>query len=405
MTSKTLKDIIIIGGGITGSSLACALGNLGMRVAVIDKKHIKDRTSRVFDGRATAVAQSNKQMFSIIGVWKHLENKVAPIQEIRVADGHSPRHLHFDSQDVNSEALGYMVENRILNKAVLNSCFNNRNITYISPATILNIHRQRERVLVQLTDGTKMESPILVGADGRNSFVRRFAKIPVKGWPYDQTSLVCTISHEKPHYNVAHEHFFPSGPLAILPLPGKRSSIVWTENATDGENFMALDEQEFLLELTKKVGEFLGKLKLLGSRTSYPLSIQFAKTRISNRIALIGDAAHTIHPIAGQGLNLGLRDVAALAEILTDAHRLGLDLGSNYVLRRYEKWRSFDTVAMLAATDGLNTLFSNHITPIKFLRSVGLAAVNNNIHMKRLFMKQAMGFTGHLPKLLKGATL
>ena len=398
-------DVLIVGGGPVGGSLACALASAGISSVVIDRAPAKKLLAPGFDGRATAVAQGPKKMLEQIGVWRTLSTDVAPILDIRVADGQSRLFLHYDHEDVGEEALGYMVENRRLRHAVLTAAAEVSAVTYLAPAKIDVLERTETVVTAALKGGDHITANLIIGADGRESFVRDHAGLTLTQWSYHQSGIVCTVAHEKPHHNIAHEHFYPAGPFAILPLIGNQSSIVWTESEADAADLLALPDDDFISELAQRAGDFMGALAVVGPRWSYPLSLQYTKTSTAPRLALAGDAAHGIHPIAGQGLNMGLRDVAALAEVLADARRLGLDIGSGQVLRKYDRWRRFDNTMMLASTDGLNKLFSNDIAPIRMARDLGLAAVNRAGPLKKFLMRQAMGLTGTLPRLLKGESL
>ena len=398
-------DILIVGGGPVGGSLACALASAGISSVVVDRVPAEELLAPIFDGRATAVAQGPKKMLEQIGVWQALGTEVSPIRDIRVADGQSHFFLHYDHADVGEDALGYMVENRCLRHAVLTAATDSPAVTYLAPAEIDALEQKETVVIARLKGGNYITAPLIIGADGRNSFVRDHAGLSLTQWPYHQSGIVCTVAHEKPHHNIAHEHFYPAGPFAILPLTGNRSSVVWTESEADAAHFVDLPDDDFVWELTQRAGDFMGALEVVGPRWSYPLSLQYTETSTAPRLALAGDAAHGIHPIAGQGLNMGLRDVAALAEVLADYGRLGLDIGSAHVLREYDRWRRFDNTMMLASTDGLNRLFSNDIAPIKMARDLGLAAVNRAGPLKQFLMRQAMGLTGTLPRLLKGEPL
>jgi len=394
-------DVLIVGGGLVGATQAIALGQAGLSVLVVDRLIARGQLDEGFDGRASAIAQAPKRMLERLGVWQHL-TEATPILDIRVADGDSLLFLHYDHQEIGDQPLGYMVENRHMRQALFARLAELTSVRYLAPAEINDITRDENNVRVRLKDGVQLRAALIIGADGRSSQVREHAKIPLTRWSYDQTGIVCTIAHEKPHNNVAHEHFYPSGPFAILPISGNRSSIVWTERDKNVPGLMALDDAAFTKELAARFGDFMGDLKLNGPRWSYPLDLQFARNYSDKRLAVVGDAAHGMHPIAGQGLNVGLRDVAALAEVLIDAHRLGLDIGASHVLRGYDQWRRFDTTVMLALTDGLNRLFSNDLAPVRLARDVGLAAVNKSGPLKKVFMRHAMGAAGRLPKLLKG---
>ena len=394
-------DLLIVGGGLVGAALAAALAKGGLRVIVIDQVDQRRQLDAAFDGRASAIAQAPKRMLDHLDVWQHL-TAATPILDIRVADGASRLFLHYDHQDIGDAPLGYMVENRHLRAALFAALNELDGITYLAPAEIAELTRRPDGVRLNLADGTELAAPLLIGADGRNSWVRRQTEIAVTRWGYHQTGIVCTVAHEKPHNNVAHEHFLPAGPFAILPISGDRSSIVWTERDELVPGLMGLGDAAFLGELTGRFGDFMGKLELTGPRWTYPLELQFAHRAVDRRLALVGDAAHGMHPIAGQGLNIGLRDVAAIAEVLIEARRLGLDIGAGHILERYERWRRFDSMLMLALTDGINRLFSNDFAPLRLARDFGLAAVNRSGPLKRLFMRHAMGEAGRLPKLLRG---
>ena len=402
---KHFTDVLIVGGGPVGGSLACALASAGVSSVLVDRAPADKFLDPSFDGRATAVAQGPKKMLEKIGVWRLLGANVAPIQDIRVVDGHSRLFLHYDHEDVGEDALGYMVENRCLRHAVSMAATAVPAVTVMAPAEIDELERTETAVTAKLKGGDYLTASLVVGSDGRNSFVRNHAGLKVTHWPYHQSGIVCTIAHEKPHNNIAHEHFYPAGPFAILPLTGNRSSIVWTESAADSADLMSLSEVDFISELAHRAGDFMGALEVVGPRWCYPLSLHFTETSVASRLALAGDSAHGIHPIAGQGLNMGLRDVAALAEVMADAHRLGLDIGSADVLLKYDRWRRFDNTTMVASTDGLNRLFSNNIAPLRLARDLGLAAVNRLGPLKKVIMRQAMGLTGTLPRLLRGEPL
>ena len=406
MKKKQLyTDVLIVGGGLVGGSLACALAEAGLKSIVVDKSRIGDQDNREFDGRATAISQTTKKMLDVINIWSGLSGKSAPIFDIRVADGKSPFFLHFDHTDLTGDPLGYMVENRYLRRAIFQETSRREEIDYLTPVKLNKIIRNVDGVTAILADGRAINSVLVVGSDGRSSYVRQSAGIEVVQWSYRQTGIVCTVAHEKPHNNIAHEHFYPAGPFAILPLPGKRSSIVWTENQEEAKFLVELSSNEFLYELSERFGDFLGSLKLVGPRSTFSLHLHFTKSSTAQRLALVGDSAHGLHPVAGQGLNMGLRDVAALTEVLVDAARLGLDFGASNTLRQYDRWRRFDNTLMLAATDSLNRLFSNDVLPVRAARRLGLAAVNTSSLLKKIFMRQAMGLTGNLPRLMKGEPL
>jgi 2-octaprenyl-6-methoxyphenol hydroxylase len=403
-------EILIVGSGMVGSSLAIALSGAGFKVVLVDQVKPAVQLGSEFDGRASAIAATPQKMLCQIGIWQHLKKNFMPIKDIRVADGGSRLFLHYKHEDVLYEALGFMVENRHFRHACIAKIIKDKNILFLAPSTIDKISCGVGGVSAILTDGTKIDANLVVGADGRGSQVRKIAKISCTRRSYNQTAIVLTVDHTLSHNNVAHEHFLPAGPFAILPLRGargakNRSSIVWTENSERAKVIMNLSQANFTNEFNHRFGEHLGDTTFVGPRWSYPLSYQYVETRVSQRLALVGDAAYGIHPIAGQGLNLGLRDVAALAEVLTDARRLGLDIGNTTILEKYQSWRGFDSAVMLATTDVLNRLFSNDISPIKEFRDFGLAAINKLSPVKNFFMLHAMGSSGNLPRLLKGEPL
>jgi len=398
-------DVLVIGGGLVGGPLACALAGAGLKVVVVDGETPQAALAPSFDGRASAVALAPQRMLAAIGLWPEIEPYAAPIKQIRVSDGASPLFLHYDHQELGDEPLGWIVENRALRQAIQKGLDARANVRWIAPAKAVKVTRGAERVEALLADGRRIEAALAVAADGRASPLRQAAGIEVTSWSYAQTAIVCTLEHEKPHFDTAQEHFLPAGPFAILPLTGNRSSVVWTEKSYLAGAIMAQSDQDFQRELESRFGDYLGRLTLEGPRFSYPLSLQMANAYTAQRLVLIGDAAHAMHPVAGQGMNMGLRDVAALAELLVDAKRLGQDLGDAQILSRYERWRRFDNLLMLGLTDSLVRLFSNDVAPVKWARNLGMAAVNRLPPLKHFFMRHAMGLVGELPRLLKGEAL
>jgi 2-octaprenyl-6-methoxyphenol hydroxylase len=395
-------DIIINGGGLVGLALGCALGDAGLHIAVIDRDDPATMLDAPYDGRSSAIAWASQQALATIGVWDHVAAQAQAMLDIRVSDGASPLFLHYDHSELDGEPFGYMVENRHMRQALHARAAEIPTLELMAPQSATQISRFDNGVDVQLSNGRELRARLLVGAEGRLSPSREEAGIQVNGWSYHQVGIVCTVRHEQPHQGIAQERFLPSGPFAILPLVGNRSSLVWTETEAMAPVMMALDDDAFLAEIGKRFGDYLGELELEGPRWSYPLSLQIADRYIDQRLALAGDAAHGMHPIAGQGLNVGLRDVAALTEVLVDAARLGLDIGAPDVLDRYQRWRRFDNATLLAVTDVLNRLFSNDIEPLHLARDIGLAAVNKMPDLKKLFMRHARGTVGKLPKLLNG---
>jgi len=313
--------------------------------------------------------------------------------------------LHYDHHDVGDEPFGYMIENRATRRGLFEQAKTLPALQLLSPARVASLERSVSAVEARLEDGTTIRARLAVGAEGRQSPTRESAGISVSNTPYGQTAIVCTVAHEYEHNGVAVEYFLPSGPFAMLPMTDRRMNIVWTERSELAPGFMALDDDAFLVELHRRFGDWLGEIELTGPRFAYPLSLQHAERYTDRRLALIGDAAHGIHPIAGQGLNLGLRDVAALAEAIMDARRLGLDIGGADMLARYERWRRFDTVLLAGVTDALNRLFSNDIPPVRLARDIGLAAVDRLPPLKKFLMRHAMGAVGDLPRLVRGDAL
>ena len=401
----TETDVLIVGGGLVGGTLAVALASAGLGAAVIERDDPAALLDAGFDGRASAIAHASQRMLQTLGLWDRIAPEAAPILDIRVSEGESRLFLHFDHREAGDEPFGHMVENRMIRTAIHEKLPTMPNVRLFAPAGLASLERHADGVIARLDDGNVIRARLAVAADGRNSRLRRDAGIHTTGWGYGQTGIVCTVEHEHAHGNVAQEHFLPAGPFAILPLTKNRSSIVWTERADLAPTMMALPDTEFLAELGARFGDFLGRLSLAGPRWSYPLSLQFAAAATARRLALVGDALHGMHPIAGQGLNMGLRDVAALAEVLCETKRHGLDLADGAALARYARWRRFDNFVMLASTDWLNRLFSNDIRPVRNLRNLGMSLWGSVGPLKRLSMRHAMGTLGELPRLLRGQSL
>jgi 2-octaprenyl-6-methoxyphenol hydroxylase len=398
-------DILVVGGGLVGGPLACALAEAGFSVVVVDAEDPATATNAAFDGRASAVALAAQRVLVAIGLWPAIAPMAAPILQIRVADGHSPLFLHYDHLALGDEPFGWIVENRAMRAAILARMAALPDLRLFAPARIGALTFDAHRAGGTLPDGTRISAALAVAADGRPSPTRKAAGIGVTGWDYGQTAIVCTVTHEQPHEGTAYEHFLPAGPFAILPMTGNRSSVVWTERTRLAGAILAQDEAGFLDDLRPRFGDFLGAIRLEGPRFAYPLSLQFANAYTGRRLAVVGDAAHGMHPVAGQGMNMGLRDVAALAEVLVEARRLGVDPGSAMPLDRYGRWRRFDNMLMLGLTDGLVRLFSNNLPPLRLARDLGLAAVNRLPPVKRFFMRHAMGLVGELPRLMRGEAL
>lgn len=403
-------DVVIVGGGMAGMSLGAALAGSSLSVAIVERMDPAVLKDAAFDGRTTSIAQGSAQVLRGIGLWPLVEAGAEPILDIRVADGHpargiSPLFLHYDHTEVGTDPFGYIIENRDLRDGLFRLAAGLPTLEILAPARVDETVRRADGASVSLSDGRRLECALVVGADGRNSPLRNAAGIQATAFRYDQTAIVCTVKHERAHAGVAVELFLPGGPFAMLPMTGDRTNIVWTERTDLASAYMALDDTAFLQEVRRRFGDWLGDLELAGPRFSYPLGLMHASRYTDRRLALISDAAHAIHPIAGQGLNLGIRDVAALAEAIVDAVRLGLEPGDATVLARYEAWRRVDNTILVAVTDLLNRLFSNDVPPIRAARDLGLAAVGKVPPLKRLFMRHAMGVVGDLPRLVRGEAL
>lgn len=397
-----LFDVTVIGGGMVGMTAAIGLARHGFQVAVVDRAPVGDLTAVEYDGRSSALAFATCRMLDALGIWDHMAPFAQPINEIRVSDGPSLLHLHFDHKALGDGPLGHMVENRHTRLALFERVKSFDNIRLFMEQSVSSIETAAEETTVSLTSGITLHSKLLLGADGRNSMVRKKAAISVSTFEYQQHGIVCSIEHEISHQGIAHERFLPSGPFAILPLTGNRSSLVWTEKSHLVDTIMGLSDRAFTAEIQRRTGDFLGDIKPIGGRWAYPLTLQYADTYTDTRLVILGDAAHGIHPIAGQGLNLGLRDVAALIETLSDAATVGLDIGSEQTLDTYSSWRHTDNAALISVTDLLNRLFSNDIGPVRTARDVGLAVVEQIPPLKNFFMSHARGTVGDLPKLLQG---
>jgi 2-octaprenyl-6-methoxyphenol hydroxylase len=409
--SMDKADILIAGAALNGLAAAVALaGPRALRpldILILDQADPTKFARDSFDGRASAITASSRRMLEALGIWDEIAPHAEPMRDIIVTDSKPgaaarPALLHFGEGDHDGEASAYMVENRHLYAALLDAAIASPTIRLKTQARIASYDfgPGLARIATDAQDDAK--GSLLIAADGRGSPARKAAGIEIHGWSYDQSGIVTTVAHERPHGGRAEEHFLPSGPFAILPLTHDRSSLVWTERSEEALRIMALDDENFLAELSHRFGGHLGELSLAGPRHVYPLSMQIAKSFVGERLALIGDAAHVIHPIAGLGFNLGLRDVAALAESVSEAVKLGLDPGSGAVLETYARWRRFDTVMTAVATDGLTRLFSNDNSALRVVRGMGLRAAGSLGALKGFFMREAAGETGRLPKLLQG---
>lgn len=400
------SDILIVGGGLAGPTLALALARSGFSVTVIDALEEKIRRNAAFDGRSYAVALTSCRLLQGVGLWPALADDAQPILDIKVSDGRagegpSPFFMHFDHRDLGSDPMGHMIEDRHIRRALLDAMEAEPKVTHLSGETVTDHVPDTAGVAVTLANGQTLRGRVLIGADGRQSGTATRTGIKRTGWEYGQTALVCALKHEKPHNGIAHQFFMPAGPLAILPLKGNRSAIVWSETAEQAAAVNAMDDADYLQVLMPRFGSFLGEISLAGKRYTYPLNLSLAHRLIADRTALIADAAHGVHPIAGQGLNAGMRDIAALADVFGDAKRLGEDIGSSAVLKRYEEWRRFDNAALAVATDSFNRLFSNDNALLRMGRDVGMGVINALPGIRRSFMREAAGLNGDLPRLMQ----
>ncbi len=401
-------DTVVLGGGLVGSALALALARHGIESALLDPLPAEVRADPEFDGRAYAVAPGSANLLRALGIWDGVGRHAEPVRRISVADradGPLPAAaLHFDPAEGDQETLGWILEDRFLRGALLRAVANAPGIEHRAPARSDAVRLAPTGAEVDLA-GETLRSALVLACDGRRSATARAAGIGYLSWDYPQTGLVCAIEHERPHGGEAHQAFFAGGPFAQLPLPGNRSSIVWSEAKARADEIAALDDAAYTAEIARRLGGRLGEVRLAGRRWAYPLGLALATCYARPRLAVAGDAAHGVHPIAGQGLNMGLRDVAALTEVLVEAARRGEDIGALDVLRRYERWRRFDATAMTLGMDGLNRLFSTGVGPAQALRNAGLHMVARLAPARRFFMSEAAGLSGDVPRLLSGQTI
>lgn len=411
-------DVLIAGAGMAGATAALACAHAGLRVVLVDPLPFSAMVEETFDGRASAIAWSSFRQWRVLGVGDALAPHACGIDHILVTDGKTPgassgrglpAFLHFDAAEIadrsDGEPMGWMIENRRTRAALADAILASKEITVLAPASVASVDPGPAGAEVTLADGRKFHASVVVAADGKGSAIREAAGISMSGWEYGQCGVVATVRLAEPHNGVAHEYFLPGGPFAILPLTEQRASLVWTEPKDRAGALRTASDAAFHAHLQRRFGEFLGAVRTEGPRFVYPLSMWLADRMTAPRIALLGDSAHAIHPIAGQGLNLGLKDAAALAEVLSEAARLGEDIGSEAVLERYAAWRRFDNVAVTAATDVFNRLFSNDNPLLRAARGTGIAAVNRMGPARRFFMAEAGGSVGDLPRLLRGEAL
>ena len=397
-------DAIVVGGGLAGAATALGLAHAGLGVIALDADAATADHAAAFDGRAYAVALGSQRFWNAVGVWPDVAEHAEPMVDVlvsdgRVSEGASPLFMHLDHRELAEGLYGYMIEDRHLRPALVDHLA--AEVDYRTGVRVASVAYETGRAIATLDDGQTLAAPLLVACDGGNSPIAAAAGIRRIKWNYDQNGLVCAVGHELPHHGVAHEMFLPGGPFAILPLRGNRSSLVWTERTGEATRIHALSDEGYVAELEKRFGDFLGAITLEGGRWTYPLRLSLAHEYIRPRLALTGDAAHAVHPIAGQGLNLGVRDAAALAEVVGDALRTGEDIGAFDVLERYQRWRRFDSTALALSMDALNRVFSNDISPLRAVRDLGLAAMNHLPGARRMFMRTATGLTGEVPKLMQ----
>ncbi len=402
---KVDSDIIIIGGGLNGLLMAVAAAKIGFSTTVLDSKKKEGCGQNRFDGRSYALALSSIRLLKNLNIFEDIKDKSQAILDIKILDGKliqgpSQFCLHFDNNEIHDGPMGQMVEDRFIRKTLLSIISKSDEIDYKLNSKVTEHEKQNGYISITLNNGKKLNTRLLVGADGRNSEIAKRAEIKKSGWKYNQSALVCAIEHENEHNGIAWQYFLPSGPLAVLPMTGKRSSIVWTEQNTNAKAINLFDETEYMKILKSRLGNFLGEFKIIGKRHSYPLELSIADRFIDERLALIGDAAHSVHPIAGQGLNAGLKDIAVLAHIIQDAHRRGEDFGSLGVLNRYQEWRRFDSVQLAFSTDLFNKLFSNENEALRLARNFGIKLLDSMPVAKRNIIKEAAGITGELPRLM-----
>ena len=398
-------DIAIVGGGLNGQTAALALARAGFDVVIVERGDPAAKLTDAFDGRVSSIAYGSKLVLDALGAWDGMADHGEPILEIRVSDRDAPLFLHYDHADVGDEPLGWILENRFIRRALDATLAATPGVRVLAPAEVTDMTRDGNGASLAMADGASLACSLVVACDGAMSPLRTRAGISHWNHAYHQQGIVCTVRHERPHRGIAHERFLPSGPFAILPIPGNLASLVWTEKDAIANRVMTLERDDILEEITWRFGDFLGELELVGPVWNYPLRLVLADRYTDHRFALLGDAAHAIHPIAGQGFNLGIRDCAVLAEVLADGRRLGLEPGDASLLANYARWRRTDMMALVAVTDSLNRLFSNALPPVALARDLGLAAVNRVPPLKKLFMRHAMGTVGKLPRLMRGESL
>ncbi len=411
MFNKNLDyDAVIVGGGHAGLTTSVALAKLGFKVAVIAPLEVTQKVADIGDGRALAISEAPRKMLELLGIWQRLEGKHQPMQSVHILDGNPGNILQDALLEFNNneqDAVAHVTESGHLLGAMWDAAQAEKNIDIKKLRKVERFVTDKTQVRIWLDDDSELTAGLIIAADGRGSMVREQLDIKTFGWGYGQTAIVCPVAHEKPHGGAAYEHFYPSGPFASLPLPDgakgeHRSSLVWAEEPEFAEQLMQSDDDTFNAEMVKRFGLHLGEVKLCGDKFCYPLGLKIAHEYMKPRAVLIGDAAHGIHPIAGQGLNMGLRDIAVLAEVMAEARNLGLDFTSYTVLNKYQQWRRFDVLTHAAFAEVINRLFSNDIAPVRFVRDLGLRLVDGIKPVKEFFNNEAAAQSGELPSMLKG---
>lgn len=403
--SSERTEVIVLGGGLTGLALAAALGAADMPTVVLEHGDYDDILSAPYDGRVTAIARGSRLFLDAIGAFAEMSAAAEPILDIVVHEAGSPVRVHYEGLAIDGDPLGWIVENRVIRRALYHRVASLPAVRLRPRARVAAIERDLCSVDVRLEDGSLIRGSLLAICEGRMSATRERLGIRARRWQYGQTAIVCTLAHERPHFGLAIERFFPDGPFALLPMQGDRSSIVWALEDAKAAAVRGLEDEDFIAEVSERFGDHLGEVRLEGPRWHYPLVLVMAERYTDRRVALVGDAARGIHPIAGQGWNLALRDVAAITETVVDRMRLGLDPGDALALEAYESWRRFDGLVLVAVTDGINRLFANDLPPLKLARNLGLLAVEQLPPLKRFFMRHAMGLVGDLPRTMRGEPL
>ena len=401
---STHYDIIIIGSGMVGGTLACALMEQGLRIALVEAGTVPvEWTPENYDLRVSAFTRASEQIFRNIGVWDNIVvHRVSPFRQMRVWDGTGSGMIHFDCAELGEDILGYIIENSVIQNALFENVQKSKDIDVIHPVKPRSLSLNADEVILHLDNDQTLTSRLIIGADGNQSWVREQADIAYRGWSYGQKAVVCAVKTSKQHQETAWQRFMPDGPLAFLPLADHHCcSIVWSTTPEHADHLLSLDDASFIVELQKAFGETLGTIQSAGPRGAFPLNLRHAEEYTKSRLALIGDAAHMAHPLAGQGVNLGLLDAVTLAEVLIDANKAGKDIGALAVLRRYERWRKGNNMFMLAVMDGFKKLFGNNIPPVRWARNLGLSITNKATPLKNMIVYRAMGLGGDLPRLAK----